>query len=108
MKVCTMPKRYVLHALEGKYAIRDMSTDELVRGWRRGHRKLIWRGTEDEAQALIEQFEKAAPREELDKSQLIHFVNRAKRNRQRAERVTTSPFVKCGKCGSMVKEGHQC
>lgn len=97
--------RYILHPLEGKYAIRDHTTDELVRGWRKGFTKLIWRGTEQEALALIAQFEKATPKEELDKTQRIHFINRA-RKREKVTRV--SPFHLCADCGSMVKEGHSC
>lgn len=100
-----MKGRYVLHPLEGKYAIRDLTTDQLVRGWRKGHRKLIWRGTEQEALAVMLQFEKATPREELDKTQRIHFMNRARKR----EKVTKpSPFHKCDGCGNMVKEGHTC
>lgn len=97
--------RYILHPLEGKYAIRDMTTDQLIRGWRKGATKLIWRGTEDEASALIAQFEKTTPKEEMDKSQKIHYMVRA---RKREKVTTVSPFHKCTKCGNMVKDGHTC
>lgn len=99
------PGRYALHRLQDKWAICDNATDELIRGWRPGLRNLIWRGTEEEALALIAQFEKSTPREELDKTQRIHFMNRA-RKREKVTRV--SPFHRCEDCGSMVKEGHTC
>lgn len=99
------PGRYALHALDGKYAIRDMTTDQLIRGWRKGQSKLIWRGTEEEALELIAQFEKATPKEEMDKSQKIHYMVRARKR----EKVTiVSPFRKCTECGNMVKDGHTC
>lgn len=97
--------RYVLHPLDGKYAIRDLADDQLVRGWRKGFKRLIWRGTEDEALALMAQFEKSTPKEEMDKSQRIHYMVRARKR----EKVTkSSPFHKCTECGNMVKDGHTC
>lgn len=99
------PGRYILHPLDGKYAIRDLATDELVRGWRKGYTKLIWRGTKDEALALIAQFEKTSPREEMAKSQKIHYMVRARKR----QKVTVTPsFRKCTGCGNMVKDGHTC
>lgn len=95
--------RFILHPLDGKFAIRDLTNDELIRGWRKGLTKLIWRGTEDEALALIAQFERNAPREEMDRSQKIHYMVRA-RKRQKVTKV--SPFHKCEVCSNMVKEGH--
>ena len=97
--------RFILHPLDGKYAIRDLATDELVRGWRKGLTKLIWRGTETEALALIAQFEKKSPKEEMDKTQRIHYMVRA-RKREKVTKV--SPFHRCTECGNMVKDGHTC
>jgi hypothetical protein len=97
--------RYILHPLEGRYAIRDLADDQLIRGWRKGQTKLIWRGTEDEALALIAQFEKKTPKEEMDKTQRIHYMVRARKR----EKVTkASPFHRCAECGNMVKHGHTC
>lgn len=94
-----------MHPLDGKYAVRDLSTDKLVRGWRKGQTKLIFRGTEEEALALIAQFEKTSPKEEMDKSQKIHYMVRA---RKRQKVTTSSPFRKCIGCGNFVKHGHEC
>lgn len=97
--------RFILHPLDGKYAVRDLSTDELVRGWRKGLTKLIFRGTEEEALALIALFEKTSPKEEVDKSQKIHYMVRARKR----QKVTSTPsFRRCDGCGSMVKDGHTC
>jgi hypothetical protein len=100
-----MSGRYILHPLEGRYAIRDLADDQLIRGWRKGATKLIWRGTEDEALALIAQFEKSTPKGEMDKSQKIHYMVRA---RKRQKVTSVAPFLKCTECGNMVKDGHTC
>jgi len=97
--------RYILHPLEGRYAIRDLADDQLIRGWRKGATKLIWRGTEKEALALIAQFEKNTPKPEMDKSQKIHYMVRA---RKRQKVTTSTSFHRCESCGNMVKDGHTC
>lgn len=101
--------RWVPHPLEGRYAIRDVRSDQLLRGWRTGHKKLIWRGTLTECEALCVQLnkgEKDAPREEQAKSQQIHYINRARIKRKTS--IPVSSFTPCATCGSMVKTGHTC
>lgn len=101
--------RWVPHTLEGRYAIRDTRSDQLLRGWRTGHKKLIWRGTLDECKALCAQLNKGeinAPREEQAKSQQIHYMNRARIKRNTSVPVQT--FRHCADCDSMVKNGHTC
>lgn len=98
--------RWVPHPIEGMYAVRDLATDELLRGWRKGTSHLIWRGTLEEATGLCALMEKdGPPREELDQTQRIHFMNVKRRS---ARIVTRSPFSKCTKCGNMVKSEHEC
>lgn len=107
-----MTEIFIPHPLDGKWAVRDQRTDELLRGCRSGLTRLIWRGTELEALSLCRLLNSGvqdAPPEELTRSQKIHFANVARRKRSTGERaVIKSSFKKCAGCDKMVKEGHTC
>jgi hypothetical protein len=101
---------FIPHKLEDKWAIRDIRTDDLMRRWRKGGRGLIWRGTFEEAESLcdlLNRGEQDAPREEMSKTQKIHYMNRNKRNPTQST-VTKPSFVRCTGCDKMVKTGHNC
>lgn len=105
-----MREIFIPHPIEGRWAILDRRTDELMRNWRKGAARLIWRGTYDDALSLcdlLNRGEEKEPREEMSMSQKIHYMNR---NRRKSARPTVmkSKFVRCDECGSMVKAGHNC
>lgn len=101
--------RWVPHKLEGKWAVRNVNTDELLRGWRKDHRKLIWRGSLEEASSLCGTLEKAPPREETSQSQIImHVIAAKKRGSSASKRNVRSRLSKCRGCGKVVKSSHQC
>jgi hypothetical protein len=102
--------RWVPHQIEDKFACRNLATDELLRGWRKGHRKLIWRGTLDEAVALCVELEKKPPPVEQSKSQVIMHVVAAQKRRQNRTpvRAPSAAFKRCESCGSMYKTVHEC
>jgi hypothetical protein len=108
-----MPGIFTPHALDGKWAICDHRTDELLRHWRKSGRGLIWRGTLDEAESLCHLLNtgaERAPAEELSQTQKIHFMNVGRRKSAESalvKRVKTA-FTRCEGCGSMVKPGHIC
>lgn len=107
--VADVAVRYVPTSLGDKWAVRCVNTDELVRGWRKGQTKLIWRGSFEEATELSGQLSKTPPREELDKTQKIHYMNVARRKKATVKRSTVTPvFHRCEDCAKMVKEGHHC
>lgn len=104
---------FTLHPLDGMWCICDNRTDELLRHWRKGRRGLIWRGTLEEAESLCNALntrQQDIPREEMAKTQRIHFMNVARRKSADSARVkrVKSTFVKCDGCGSMVKSEHNC
>ena len=101
--------RYVPIPLAGRWAVKCENTDELLRGWRAGHAKLIWRGTEEEATALAALLTVKPAREELSQSQRIHYMNVSRRKKSSPAKVPTgSRFHRCDGCGTMVKQANHC
>lgn len=105
-----MTPEWVVHPLQGQFAVRSIKTDELLRGWRTGMKRLIWRGTEEEAIALCHLLNGKVvkpPEEEMSKSMKIHYMNR-RRHRKSVAPANAPSFTQCPGCRRMVKPGHQC
>lgn len=101
--------RFVVKPLDGKFAIEDLAWNELIRGWRKGLRNLIWRGDIEEAKSLCAQLNSGSlkpPREEMAKTQRIMYANRP--SRKSVARAKAAAFSRCEGCGKMVKPGHSC
>lgn len=110
MGIDTWQARYVPHQLaDGTFAVRDMSDDELLRGYASFKGMRIWRGDHTEAEAVCALFngglESRAPlsvTEAIKKSRIIKAAIRK-------SQPQAMPFVRCA-CGVMVKTGkdHTC